>query len=268
MNAGLAIGLLSLTSLVSGQNIQLENLRFPLGVYGSSRPANQDWLPGDLALLSFDLTGLKTVAPGRAFYGVGLTLIGPDGKILVEQEARPNEAYLPLGGGRVPAYAACELPFDLPPGAYTVNLIAKDFAAKTEGKATKKLQVGAKKFGVVRVNNTFATGEAAPNYGLPGQQFVLRFSLANCAFDPKTLRGKLELRIRILDESGKSLMDKPLVTEINDILDETARLCPCTYPYQPNRPGRFQIEIEAVDQLSSEKSSAKMLYPLVIIEPK
>lgn len=76
------------------------------------------------------------------------------------------------------------------------------------------------------------------------------------------------MRIRILDEGGKSLMDKPLVTEINDILDETARLCPCTYPYQPNRPGRFFIEIEAVDQLSSEKSSAKFQYPLVILEPK
>lgn len=266
---GMLLVLGGMAGLLPSQGLQIENLRTPMGVYGVTRPATTEWTPGDLVLVSFDLSGLKTVAPGRAFYGVGMTLTGPDGKVLVEQEPRPNEAYLPLGGGRIPAYAACELPFDMPAGTYTMNLLAKDFVGKTETKGVRKIVVGPKKFGIVRVNNTLGTtGEAAPYVGMPGQQFVLRFSLANCAFDPTTLRGKLELRIRILDEAGKSLMDKPLVTEINDILDETARLCPCTYPYQPNRPGRFQIEIEAVDQLSSEKSSTKFLYPLVILEPK
>jgi len=268
MNAGMALGLFGLSAFLPGQNLQLENLRTPMGVYGSSRAATHEWVPGDLVLVSFDLTGLTTRPPGRVFYGVGVTLQDPQGKVLLDQAGGQNEAYLPLGGGRIPAYAACELPPDMAPGTYTMTLIATDFSTKKEAKAIRKIQVGPRKFGIVRVNNTFATNEAAPNIGFPGQQFVLRFGLANCTIDPKTLRGKQELRIRILDESGKAITDKPIVTEITEVLDEVSRLSPCTYPYQPNRPGRFQIEIEAVDQLSAEKTSAKLLYPLVVVEPK
>lgn len=268
MNAGMALGLIGLCGFLPGQELQLENLRTPMGVYGSSLPANHEWVPGDLVLMSFDLTGLKTRPPGRVFYSVGVKLQDPQGKFLIDQAGGQNEAYLPLGGGQIPAYAACDLPANMAPGTYTMTLIAEDASTKKQATAIRKIQIGPRKFGIVRVNNTFATNDAAPNIAYPGQQFVLRFGLANCTIDPKTLRGKQELRIRILDDKGKSLMEKPIVTEITEVLDEVSRLSPCTYPYQPNRPGRFQIEIEAVDQLSPEKSSAKLLYPLVIVEPK
>ncbi len=253
---------------VVGQSLTLDNFRTPNGIYGTSRPANQPFIPGDLALITFELSGLKVVGEARSVYGVGLSVVGPDGKVLVEQEPRPTEALLPLGGGKVPAFVAVELPVEMPAGSYTVHLRANDYVGKTEGKATRKIEVSPKRFGIVRVMNSFITGDTAPNYALPGQQFVLRFSLVHCTLDPKTLRCKTQLRIRLLDEKGVSLNPKPFVTEIQDVLEETTRVCPCTFPIQPNRPGRFQIEIEAIDQLAKEPITAKIVYPLVVIEPK
>lgn len=268
MYVSMMAGVVALLQSVAGQSLTLDNFRTPNGIYGTSRPANQPLLPGDLALITFELSGLKVVGEARAVYGVGLTLVGPDGKVLVEQEPRATEALLPLGGGKIPAFVAVELPIELPAGSYTVNLRATDYVGKTEGKATRKIEVSPKRFGIVRVTNSFVTGDTAPNYALPGQQFVLRFSLAHCTLDPKTLRCKTQLRIRLLDENGVSLNPKPFVTEIQDVLEETTRVCPCTYPIQPNRPGRFQIEIEAIDQLAAVPISAKIVYPLVVIEPK
>lgn len=268
MNTTMIAGLFALLQTVSAQGLALDNFRIPNGVYGTSRPASQAFLPGELVLLAFDLSGLKVVGEGRSVYGVGLTMTGPDGKVLVDQEPRPTEAILPLGGGRVPAFVAAELPINLPPGTYTMSVRATDFVGKTEGKGSRQIEVAPKKFGIVRITNSFGTGDAAPNYGLPGQQFILRYSLAHCTLDPKTLRCRAEIRIRLLDDKGTAITAKPLITEIRDVLDETTRVCPCTYPIQPNRPGRFQIEIEAVDLLATEPTSAKIVYPIVVIEPK
>lgn len=267
MYVSMMAGVVALLQSVAGQSLTLDNFRTPNGIYGTSRPANQPLLPGDLALITFELSGLKVVGEARAVYGVGLTLVGPDGKVLVEQEPRATEALLPLGGGKIPAFVAVELPIELPAGSYTVNLRATDYVGKTEGRRPENRGF-AQKVWHRSGDEQLCDGETAPNYALPGQQFVLRFSLAHCALDPKTLRCKTQLRIRLLDENGVSLNPKPFVTEIQDVLEETTRVCPCTYPIQPNRSGRFQIEIEAIDQLAAVPISAKIVYPLVVIEPK
>ncbi len=73
---GMILVLGGMARLLPSQGLQMREPPHTDGGLWSHPPATTEWIPGDLVLVSFDLSGLKTVAPGRAFYGVGMTLTG------------------------------------------------------------------------------------------------------------------------------------------------------------------------------------------------
>src|SRR5205807_10404140 len=88
----------------AGQADQLtiSNIRTPYGMFGPERPNNKI-LPGDLYRISFDVDGMKTDADGKVRYTLAMDVIDKSGKGLYSQPAKDQEAYLSLGGSRLPA---------------------------------------------------------------------------------------------------------------------------------------------------------------------
>ncbi len=76
-----------------------------------------------------------------------------------------------------------------------MNLLAKDFVGRPKRRAFERSLSARKSLEIVRSTTLLARpGKPPLMWGCLASNFVLRFSLANCAFDPTTLRGKLELR--------------------------------------------------------------------------
>jgi hypothetical protein len=248
--------------------LKLENARSTYGLLGAERTEGKI-IPGDMFYLAFDISGLTVAEDGRVLYSMGMQLTGKDGKVWFKSDPKDLEDYNSLGGTRMPAFALTEVGRDTPPGEYTLTVTVTDRAAKKTETLVKRFEVGEPSFGFVRFGMSFDhRGEVnAPPLAMPGQNYWVNFALVGFKLDDK-MQPNLVAEMRVLDESGKPTLGKPVVGEVTKIEEQFKKLnlVPMQFVLKLNRPGRYTMQLIAKDNVS--KKTATMSIPFAIADWK
>jgi hypothetical protein len=251
-------------SLAPGQAgaLQLSNERVTYGTLGPTR-TDSKFLPGDIYFLSFDIDNLKK-EDGRALYSMKMELLDSKGKAKFTSNSEDRETFDILGGNRIPGFAHAILGLDSDPGEYTLKLTVTDRLAKKNETLTRKFEVAPRGFGLVRVNMTYNGQLPAPPLVVVGQPLVLSFGIVGFERDKKTTQPRVGLKMRVLDESGKPTLAKPISDEINKNVEARTSVLDAAFDMAPTRSGKFTVELEATDLLSNK--TTKVTLPLTVAD--
>jgi len=251
----------------------LINVRPTHGVLGPSRPDTK-LLPGDVFYLTFDIDGLKVdKKEGRVLYSMALEILGKDGKSQFKRDPRDLEANTPLGGARISAFAAYQIPTDTAAGEYTMKVTVTDRAssAKKPVVLEKGFTVLPKALGIILLQLTYETGDPAPNLGVSGQYFRVNFFVTGFNLDAK-MQPNLAIEMRILDEAGKPTLEEPFKGELkvfpDGVSEEGKKMAPFSYSFKANRPGKFRVEATAKDLNDKNAQPVKQTLDITINEQK
>lgn len=252
---------LALVSLLPGwaDALEIKNPRLTHGPLGATR-TDTNFLPGDYLFMSFDIDGL-TFDPktGKASYQTVLELYDSKNKKIFSKDT-PNEVSAMLGGTRLPGDLHVIMGRDQAPGKYVIRLIVTDKLTKELKYFDYRFDLLPQSFGLV--------GVTAPAIGFPGQHYLASFALVDMGLDANK-KPNVEVVMKVLDEAGTTPLAKPIYTILpKDLPDEIdlkkENFVPMQFPIYLNRPGRFVIEVDAVDKTNSKRS--KLRYTLNVID--
>jgi hypothetical protein len=255
---------LSVTSAEPGQ-LALTNVRATHGVLGVPRADNQ-LLPGDRFVVSFDIDGITVDENGKAAYSIGMEVANSQGKVLFKQEPRNLEAVAALGGTRLPAFTQIDVGTKQPPGDYTLKVTVTDRAtgkSQTLAQTATLLPPG---FGLVRLATTSdAEGQVpAPPVGVVGQSLYVNCGAVGFARNGDKQQPNLAVEMQVRDASGRPTVARPFTGAVNQDVSPGASLVPLQFVLPLNRPGKYTIEVKATDRISNK--TAKLSFPYRVIE--
>jgi len=249
--------------------LTLSHVRPTYGFLGATRKDADDMklLPGDMIFISFDIENLKVAADGEGQYSMSMELTKKGGvKPLFKREPEESKALNGLGGSRVPAFVVSEIGTDTPPGEYAITAIVSDRSTKVTKKVTRKFEVLAKTFGLVRLSLSHDPRGQLPAspIAVPGQTIFVNFFATGFERDKKTKNPNIVASLRVLDD-GKPVLEKPLTGSV-DMFAEGETLIPLTFALPLNRTGKFTVELKITDKVAEK--SVTQTFDLNIIEPK
>ena len=268
------------TPAQAGQ-LELKNVRYTYGILGQERKETP-YLPGDVVVVAFDIVGLKVGPDGQVHYSMSTELTGKEKdpgtgkpKILFRKDPQNLVTVNTLGGTRLPSIAYTEIGTKTDAGEYTMTVVVTDVAAKASVKLERKFEVKPTQFGIVRPGFTYidmnergAGGtQIAPPVAVPGQSLQLNFAVVGFTLDKtEKMLPKVSVKMEILDESGKPVLEKPFTGVAVNLEKEFKDLgvCPFQFPMQINRSGKFKIMLTAKDEHTGK--SATQTLDLKVIE--
>jgi hypothetical protein len=267
MWTALAVTALAGLSPMQANQLTLTHVRSVYGYYLPERESNKI-IPGDALILFFDIVGLKVDKTGRMLYTMSMEITNSQGKLESGPQPEDRETFSSLGGNRVPATAIITTEANQPPGEYTVGVTVTDRGTRSTQRISRKFEVLPKTFGIVRLSTTVDPGArfAVPPSGLVGEQRCVNFFAIGFQRDPTTKQPSVSAELRILDEKGKAIEAKPIMGAVDQDVPERSVVIPMQFTIALNRPGRFAIELQAVDRVN--KKTAKVSFPLVVTEQK
>jgi len=246
--------------------LTISNVRVTYGMLGPERPDNKI-LPGDRYHLTFDIEGIKTDDDGKVLYTLAMEVMDSQGKRVFGQEPKDLEGGISLGGGRLPVHVFADANLSQPPGEYTIKVAVTDRSTKAVASLTRKFEILARDFGIVRLQASYDDRIAAPLRGEAGQSLTLNFMIVGFG------RGQggnkqpdVVVEMRILDADGKPTLPKPFTGRVSDNVSGDIILLPMYFLVELNRPGKFTIELKATDRTS--KKTARASLPLTVTEPR
>lgn len=255
---------ISMAPAQAGQ-LALTNVRSTYGILGSPRPDNK-FLPGDNFVLSFNIDGAKADADGKVLYSISMDVTDSTGKLLLHQPPRDLEAVNSLGGNSLPAFASLQIGLDAKPGAYTVKATVTDRSTKASQSVSGTYEILPLTFGLVSAS---ITGDAEGRIPLAaigeGQPLFISFSAVGFGRDASG-KPNLSVNMRVLDETGKPTRAKPFLGELATETPANIRALPMQFTLDPNRAGKFSIELTATDKTSGKTTTLKL--PLSIVKSK
>jgi hypothetical protein len=258
----LALIFSSTLALAETGKLTFTNVRATYGLLGPAR-AEARALPGDSLCLEFDIAGIAVAADGKVQYSMSLEAVDAKGKVIYRQNATDQEALASLGGPSVPAQAYLDVGLDQPAGDYTVKVTVTDRATKQTQSVTQTLQVLPAEFGLVQLKIT-----SDPNGTVPaglvgaGQSIWVNFAVVRFDRDKASKQPNVQFEMRILDESGKPTLAKPETGSISQDVPANDKLLGGQFPISLNRPGKFTVELKAVDKITGK--SATLSFPLTV----
>jgi hypothetical protein len=268
MLATLAIATaLSLTPAQDSE-LKLSNPRTTYGFLGSPRE-NAKYLPGDVLFLAFDIKGMTVGKQGEIKYSLALDMKNAAGAKVFGQLPQVIESANSVGGNQLPGYAYADIGGSVPAGKYTLTVTVRDEIAKKSEQLTHQFEVLKKDFGIGRLGLFYDDrgGVWAPPVFVVGQSAWLHFWTMGFDRDGKTKDPNVEVRMRILDESGKPTLPQPITGDLkNQKLAANAQFAPWLQKVELNRPGKFKIELEAEDKVS--KKTVKEVLSITVLESK
>ena len=123
-----------------GAKLSITNVRNTYGILGQERKGNE-FLPGDIYVVSFDIEGLQVKDGGEIEYSMSMELKDGKGKSQFKKEPQDLKAFNALGGNKLPAFAITDIGLDTPPGEYTVTVNVTDRAAKDKQQPNLSLEM-------------------------------------------------------------------------------------------------------------------------------
>ena len=102
----------------------------------------------------------------------------------------------------------------------------------------------------------------APTFGAVGQTIWVNFWVTG--FERSTKKfPDLRAELTVLDEKGKPVHAKPYYGDANTEVNEAFKVVPMQFWLALNRPGKFTVEVKAIDRVS--KKEAKMSFPFTVV---
>lgn len=254
--------LCALNATPGQQDLSLTHVRPTLGLLGPQRSSNTV-TPGDILYLCFDIEGISVDDRGSVHYSTALEVSDASGKVLFKRTPEKSEAKMSLGGNRVPAYAQISVGLDTPPGEYHCKITVKDLQSGKSQSLTRTAKVVAKNFALVRTSVSVDLDGAYPIVVLGcGQGIWVRCSAVGFARDNASKQPHIVFTLRVLDERGEPIQDKPVTNTVKKDVSEKAPAIPMGFPLSLNRPGKFTVELAARDELSGKK--VKTTFPITV----
>lgn len=261
----LAVALTS--GLGQADGLTITNVRATNGFLGAER-ANMKTLPGDTLFLAFDIEGIKVDETGKVRYNMSMQVTDSKDKVIYGQEPRDLEAFNTLGSSRLPAFTFVDIGFNQPSGEYTVKVTVRDLSTKATQSMTRKFEILEKDFGLVRLATSYDPNGniPAPPGGVTGQTLTVNFAAVGFDRRKNEKQPDVSVEMRVLDEAGKPTVEKPFTGAVNKDVPENAVGIPMSFLLALNRPGKFTVELNAVDNVN--KKTAKLTLPITVMEQK
>ncbi len=262
------LALLAAVSLAPAQagSLELKNVRFTQSVLGSARADNK-FLPGDLAVLSFDVEGLQAAERARVRYAMGMEL-KKKGANKPEYTRLPTdaEAVTALGGTRLPLHAVANIGTDTTPGTYVMKVTVADRVGKGTATVEREFEVLPAKLGFVRVGLSYNAEQPAPPLAATGQTLYLHFGVVGFACD-KDKHPDLTLHLHVLDAAGKQTTPKGYTGTVKKGKEGFEDFIPFDpIAFQTHRSGQFRIVMKVTDNLT--KKTAEQTLNLTVQDIK
>ncbi|MHB1425924.1 MAG: hypothetical protein ACYC3I_22400 [Gemmataceae bacterium] len=241
--------------------LSLTNVRLTHGLLGPQRQ-DETVAPGDLLFLCFDIDGIRVDGEGKVRYSMAIELRDASGKMVFQQEAKEQEARASLGGDRVPAYAQLTIGLSTPPGEYRMEVIVKDPASRREQSLSRNLKVLPKDFALVRTTVTLDVDALYPGAVFTCGQGVWVHASAVGFGRGQDKKANVVFEMRVLDDAGRPTLAQGVTgTPPKDLPNDLSGL-PMGFPLTLNRPGKFTVELEAVDRLRGKKTKTSI--PIIV----
>jgi hypothetical protein len=252
--------------------LELKNARAAYDLLGAPKKDNK-FVPGDVLTYIYEIADLKVDEKTGVAQVQQLLEILKDGKKEGKGELvyknGPLELKVPLfGAHRMPGFGIVAMTTEQEPGKYRLRITITDKLEKDKDKATKVLtydfELLKKQFAIVQ--------PATPAVAFLNQNFVVNFSVAGMAPDPKS-KSKLpdvEVSLRLL-KAGKPTVPLAVVNNVRDLHNppafDIAKMpsIPMSLPIVLSRPGTFTIEIEATDRIAKQTKTLRL--PLTVVDP-
>ncbi len=100
-----------------------------------------------------------------------------------------------------------------------------------------------------------------------GQYLHVNFYVVAFGRNQGTNQPDLSIEMRILDDKGKPTLATPVDGHVNRDVPVDWLIYPMQFHLALNRPGKFTIELKALDNVAN-KSAKKIKLPLTVIEQK
>jgi hypothetical protein len=258
-----------ISTVGDSDEIKLSNVHATYGALGAERTETK-LLPGDSYYLSYDVEGIKPDDEGKVRYSLGVKYTNSQGKVVYGQDPQITEAFTLLGGSRLHLATLVNAGFDQPPGEYTVKVTVSDPKTKATKTLTRKFEIMPKNFGIVQLNTAYYDARGgmcpAPAGGVTGQSLTISFFTVGFERDTTKKQPDVGVEMRVIDADGKPTVAKPFTGEVNQDVPENVVALPMNFMMALNRPGKFTVELKAVDRVT--KKTASMKFPLTVLELK
>jgi uncharacterized protein (TIGR03000 family) len=222
------------------------------------------FLPGDSLVLCFQIDGAQADAAGKARCAVGLEVVDDKGKLQIRQAPRPVTLDQTPGTQGLAAFAQLQIGLDQPPGKYALKVSVTDQVAGASNELTESFEILPRAFGIVRLALT-ADSQARKSTNQPaaGRSFWTTFSLVGFGRQQATQQPRLALALRILDERGNSVLQKPLTGEVNLGVSPRAQAVSAQFVSRVQQAGKYTLELKATDQVADRTATIRV--PLIIV---
>jgi hypothetical protein len=263
------LALLAAVSLAPAQadSLELKNARFTQSVMGATRADNK-FLAGDIAVLSFDAEGLQATDRHKVRYAMGVEL-SRKGTAKPEFRQAPvdREAVCCLGGTRLPLHAVANIGTDTPPGNYVMKVTLNDRVGKGTAKVEREFEVLPTQLGFVRVGLSYNAEQPAPPVAVPGQTLYLNFGLVGFALDKTTGQPDLTLNLRVLGADGKPTTAKSYTGDVRKVKEGFEAFMPFDpIAFHTHRTGEFRVVMSVTDNLT--KKTAEHVLKFAVVDVK
>jgi hypothetical protein len=253
----LAAFVLSLVTLAPAQagDLEIKNVRLTHGLLGQTRKDNK-LLAGEIAVVSFDVHGVKVAADGSVQYATGFELLAKgDPKPLLKRDLEEKKAVNSLGGNVLPAFTFTYFGVDTKPGEYTIKVTVQ--SEKKSTTFTQNVEILPQQLGFVRARLTSAAYEPIPPIAVPGQPVLVQYALVG--FSVQKGAGSLEVEVNVVDADGKATTEVPAKIRFNPTPKEGLNFVEFKpLPLQLNRPGKFKVQLKATDLLNKKTSMQEL----------
>jgi hypothetical protein len=122
-------------------------------------------------------------------------------------------------------------------------------------------------FALVRTTATLDRESQYPAaFFVSGQGGWVHCTVVGFERDRASKQSNVVFEIRVLDESGKPTLPKPMTNTVNKDVPADQLGLATAFPLSLNRPGDFTVELSATDKVSGKK--AQTSFPLIVLQAR
>lgn len=249
MLAAIVLSMVTLGPAQAGK-LEIKNVRLTHGLLGQPRKDNKI-LPGEIAVVSFDIHGVSVAGDGSVEYATGFELFAKgDPKPLLKRDLEEKKAVNSLGGDVLPAFTFTFFGVDTKAGDYSIKVTVQ--SNKQTITFTQEVVVLPLQLGFVRARFTSAAYEPIPAVAVPGQPILAQYFLVGFSLD-KGGAGDLTVEVEVVDDAGKATTAVPAKIRFKPTPKDGLSIVEFKpFPLQLNRPGKFKVRLKATDHLASK----------------
>jgi hypothetical protein len=253
MRAFIAV-LLAATPSVAEAKLEVRDVQASHGSLGPERTSNE-YVAGDQVFIRYTLAGVRADADGRTRCEMRMTVTDAKGTVVTRHEGILQQIFA-LGGDSIPGFATFDLQTDTPPGEYELVIVFKDLISKEAASIRRKINCKPVEFALVRVRFYYDAAEQAPARvgGTVRQNLHIRMNAVG--FDRTRGEIDVEMRLEVVDVSGKLLLPKPIRSSAHnekpDVVKEIS-IVTLSGVVPLHRPGDFVLRITVTDTTTAKK---------------